>query len=578
VDIRLVANATDEWTWNRGALISYFSNQARSAGNAFLNAADNNGNVTMQEHYVPSDEAISTYSIPLRDTYEYDSLNRIKQVDGNQRNTAGSWTLVYGQGYVCDRWGNRTINSGTTWGTAIPNTVFTVNTADNRLNGLGYDLAGNVTNDTTTGSGARAYDAENRMTSAQGAGGTSYYVYDADGKRVRRITGGAETWHIYGFGGELVAEYPVDGAAGAPSKEYGYRGGQLLIAGDAGNVRWTVTDALGTPRIVQGKTGSLSDVTRHDYLPFGEELYVNMGTNSIRSTTMGYGTGGTNDGLRKKFTGYERDDETGLDFAQARYYSSRQGRFLSPDEFTGGPDELFDFADIASDNPTFYAEIEDPQSLNKYQYCYNSPLSNIDPDGHGPLKILKVVYKGIKKGDAAAGFADNIADAQNIVDPNSSTISKVGSALSIASEFAPVSVGDVKDGYRLVKGLFKRSDDAADATKVTARGAETTYQTYTKTHPTTGEVYSGRTSGTKTPQENIARRDKSHHRNKEGFGPAKLDQTSTNRSAIRGREQQLIDYNRQKGTAAQQINGIRSKNKKRQEYLDAAEQEFGKVK
>jgi RHS repeat-associated protein len=233
-----------------------------------------------------------------------------------------------------------------------------------------------------------------------------------------------------------------------------------------------VTDALGTPRIVQGKTGSLSDVTRHDYLPFGEELYVNMGTNSIRSTTMGYGTGGTNDGLRKKFTGYERDDETGLDFAQARYYSSRQGRFLSPDEFTGGPDELFDFADIASDNPTFYAEIEDPQSLNKYQYCYNSPLSNIDPDGHGPLKILKVVYKGIKKGDAAAGFADNIADAQNIVDPNSSTISKVGSALSIASEFAPVSVGDVKDGYRLVKGLFKRSDDAADAAKATARGVE----------------------------------------------------------------------------------------------------------
>lgn len=63
-----------------------------------------------------------------------------------------------------------------------------------------------------------------------------------------------------------------------------------------------------------------------------------MGTGSIRTTGMGYATGGANDGIRKKSTGYERDDETGLDYARARYYSSKQGRFTSPDEFTGGPD------------------------------------------------------------------------------------------------------------------------------------------------------------------------------------------------------------------------------------------------
>jgi hypothetical protein len=127
---------------------------------------------------------------------------------------------------------------------------------------------------------------------------------------------------------------------------------------------------------------------------------------------------------------------------------------------------------VASDNPTFYAELDDPQSLNKYQYCFNNPLSNVDPDGHGPLKIIKVVYKAVKKGDALAGFADNIEDAKNIADPNSSTLSKAGSVLSIGSEFAPVSVGDVKDGYKFVKGLFKRSDAAADATKATVRGVE----------------------------------------------------------------------------------------------------------
>jgi RHS repeat-associated protein len=85
---------------------------------------------------------------------------------------------------------------------------------------------------------------------------------------------------------------------------------------------------------------------------------------------------------RQQFTGKERDPETNMDYFLARYYGSLYGRFTSPDEFTGGPDELYDFADTASDNPTFYADLTDPQSLNKYQYCYNNPLTTVDPDGH----------------------------------------------------------------------------------------------------------------------------------------------------------------------------------------------------
>lgn len=70
-----------------------------------------------------------------------------------------------------------------------------------------------------------------------------------------------------------------------------------------------------------------------------------------------------------------------------------------------------------------------------------------------------------------------------------------------------------------------------------------TYQTYTKTNSTTGEVYSGRTSGTISPVENIRIRDMKHHINDKGFDPAVLDKSSTNAAAIRGREQQLIDMN-----------------------------------
>ena len=75
-----------------------------------------------------------------------------------------------------------------------------------------------------------------------------------------------------------------------------------------------------------------------------------------------------------------------MDYFLARYYSSAQGRFTSPDEFVGGPDEFYDFADKSAVNPTSYADLSDPQSLNKYQYCYNNPLLYIDPNGHQGLR------------------------------------------------------------------------------------------------------------------------------------------------------------------------------------------------
>jgi len=69
------------------------------------------------------------------------------------------------------------------------------------------------------------------------------------------------------------------------------------------------------------------------------------------------------------FTSKERDSETGLDFFGARYMSSAQGRFTSPDW-------------SAKPQPVPYASLDDPQSLNLYAYVRNNPLSRIDPDGH----------------------------------------------------------------------------------------------------------------------------------------------------------------------------------------------------
>jgi RHS repeat-associated protein len=139
------------------------------------------------------------------------------------------------------------------------------------------------------------------------------------------------------------------------------------------NLNWLVADQLGTPRMIFDKTGSLANTKRHDYLPFGEELIAGQGARTI---TQGY----VANSVRQKFTSKERDNKTGLDYFEARYYGSTQGRFTSPDDFAGGPTELF--LTVAAHNPVFYAEIAEPQSLNKYQYCLNNPLRYVDPDGH----------------------------------------------------------------------------------------------------------------------------------------------------------------------------------------------------
>lgn len=74
--------------------------------------------------------------------------------------------------------------------------------------------------------------------------------------------------------------------------------------------------------------------------------------------------------------------ETGLDYFGARYFSGAQGRFSTPDEFTGGIVDPFTGDQVGQPGPLPYADITNPQSLNKYAYVLNNPLRYTDPDGH----------------------------------------------------------------------------------------------------------------------------------------------------------------------------------------------------
>src|SRR5689334_2398001 len=88
-----------------------------------------------------------------------------------------------------------------------------------------------------------------------------------------------------------------------------------------GVVEYYHLDALGTVRAVTDQNGAVLE--RHDYMPFGEELCPSGATYVVCGTSPA--------GQAKRFTGKERDAETGLDYFGARYYAANLGRFTTVD-------------------------------------------------------------------------------------------------------------------------------------------------------------------------------------------------------------------------------------------------------
>jgi len=305
-------------------------------GLQYTYVSPNNGNVQSQ--------TITFTGFSATQNYGYDPMNRLKTaVEADRDQTNKGWS----QTYVFDSAGNRALLSGTAY--YIPGGPYTpqvgaddpaqVSTLfpNNRWNGASHGDSGNVI---AVVAQAFSYDAENRIVSAAIPNIDSIgYAYDGDGRRVSKTVNGVTTTFVYDATGQLTAEY-------GPSTDAG--------------TDYLTGDALGSTRVVTD--GSAVVKRRYDYLPFGEE--IPLGTNGRAAP---YQVGGypsvPPDVVDEKFTGKERDAETGMDFFGARYFAGAQGRFTSPDAF--GVDQ----------HP------EDPQSWNLYAYARNNPLGFIDPGG-----------------------------------------------------------------------------------------------------------------------------------------------------------------------------------------------------
>jgi RHS repeat-associated protein len=318
----------------------------------------NNGNVLSQTITVPTVGTNTGFT--AAQTYTYDSLNRIKDVKEHINN---SQTPAWKQTFKYDRYGNRNFDEANT--TTLPkhcteSSVPAVCAADrkvvnpeiltsnNRLktdqdgdsqDDYLYDTSGNTTKDAN--GRTFVYDGENKQIQVKDSQNQiiGEYFYDGDGNRVKKYvpSTGETTIFIYDASGKMVAEYSTN------------------VETTNAKVSYLTNDHLGSPRITTDRDGSV--ISRRDFLPFGEEIQSGTGG---RTTAQGYGG---QDSIRQKFTSYERDNESDLDFAQARMYNKNHGRFTSPDE---------PFMDQYEDNP---------QSWNLYLYVRNNPLNLVDPFG-----------------------------------------------------------------------------------------------------------------------------------------------------------------------------------------------------
>jgi RHS repeat-associated protein len=313
---------------------------AVSNGPCSLNAhtTGDNGNVFQVINNVDSTRSAA---------FAYDPLNRITQASTVNTTSANCWSQVYS----LDVWGNLTNMSGVP---SMPKcNTMTLAAApastQNELNGYCYDAAGNLALNSPCPTGtltpAYAYDAENRLTGTAGYA----YSYDADGMRIEKNSGSSGTMYWPGPSGEILTETDLNGVV---NEEYVYFNGERIARIDrpSGMVHYYFSNHLGSASVITDAAGNIQQ--QSDYYPFGGVAYASGG-----------------DTNRYKFTGKERDTESGLDMFGARYYGSSLARFMTPD-----------WAAKPTNVP--YASFGNPQSLNLYSYVNNNPTTTRDPDGH----------------------------------------------------------------------------------------------------------------------------------------------------------------------------------------------------
>jgi RHS repeat-associated protein len=268
-------------------------------------------------------------------TYSADDLSRIASVNcGNS---------TWAQNFSYDAFGNinKTVPSGAT-GTSYQAAYSTV--TNQVSGGPSYDANGNQLTSTPA---ALTWNALNQPITVNSTTAT----YDALGRMVEKGSGSTYTQFVFRPSGAILAVY----SGGLTKGTIPLPGGSTAIYNGSGLNYLRHTDWLGSSRLAT--TWAHAVYSKEAYAPFGE-TYNEVGTPD------------------RSFTGQDQDVATGSGGAGVydflfRKYDPSAGRWLSPDPYGWN-----------AVNQTA------PQSLNRYAYAQNDPLSFYDPNG------LNICYYG----------------------------------------------------------------------------------------------------------------------------------------------------------------------------------------
>ncbi len=310
-------------------------------------------------------------------SYGYNSLSRLLSV--LHQNGA---TTLDGAGYTYDNAGNRTAKTNYLNSTTEQYTYDAIYQLTQVVQGAtttesySYDAVGNRLS--SLGMSPYAYNSSNQLTATPAA----TFTYDGNGNTLTKVDSSGTTMYTWDFENRL-SSVVLPASAGTVTFKYDPFGRRLQKGSSVGIKNYLYDGSNSVEEIDQ--TGTLlaryAQGTGIDE-PIGESrgaasgFYEQDGLGSVTSlssfagalvdtytyNSFGASTASTGTLLNPfQYTGRDFDSETGIQYYQARYYDSVNGRFINEDRvrFKGG--------------------------INFYRYVNNNPVNLVDPFGDGPL-------------------------------------------------------------------------------------------------------------------------------------------------------------------------------------------------
>ena len=354
------------------------------------------------EHLCRS-ETFSKAGQPLsRLSYEYDAAGNITWIG----NGTGGRIFLYdaldrliaeGRSNVVTMPG---VSADTSAYSASPKKAFEILAATSPLvkwtSGFGYDRLGNMIWNSKVGD--YNYGDGSTRPHAVTKAGKNVYTYDPDGNMLsgggRRLTYRADGALSGVVRGSATTEITTD--------EAGHRvqvtspGHMILYNGDLEQCTAStcVQSLIAGDRLIATRHGRSGTLYYHEDHQYSTTLVTNQAGKVV--ATLAYASFGqqiAGDARRidssRRFTGQQFDQSTGLYFYGSRYYDPVLSRFVQPDTLVPYP--------------------TNGQSLNRYSYVLNNPVTLTDPDGHCPICIAIII-------GAAIGGTSAAINHQNVLE------------------------------------------------------------------------------------------------------------------------------------------------------------------